>query len=63
LRGVVLELMGIDLAYALEHQGEVHPEFGLSYGRILEQSQDHAKDFVKEFVGLEAVEEESEVLR
>ncbi|MDA3936909.1 MAG: cobaltochelatase subunit CobN [Actinomycetota bacterium] len=56
LRGVVLELMGIDLAYALEHQGEVHPGFRISYGRILEQSQDHAKAFVKEFLELPRVE-------
>ncbi|MDO9556878.1 MAG: cobaltochelatase subunit CobN [Coriobacteriia bacterium] len=62
LRGVVLELMGIDLAYALEHQGEVHPGFRISYGRILEQSQDHAKAFVKEFLGLPGVEQDSAML-
>lgn len=50
LRRVVASLMGLDLSELLENQGEVHPEYKESYGKLLERIEEKAKAFIQGFL-------------
>lgn len=50
LRRVIASLMGLNLDELLAKQGEVHPDYKKSYGELLEEIDNKAKAFIREFL-------------
>jgi len=53
LRSSLFKLLGIDLSYALNNQGEINPEWKMSYGQVLGYVDEASKNFIEKVLNSE----------